>query len=166
MCWCKCCISAKSMHSSLLSWRGSFLKNLNIKAVIYKTEGLVNFKIVYFRHIKILSCHMEIICFQQHITLWWQQCVNIHPQDIHYHIGNLFCGVVRNVHRWIFQFQNQISTNQLLAPPYYFMSMNTYHAVLCMVDSLSMKINSVNFVRIIYIIFWLKTFIPENNLSW
>ena len=28
MCGCKCCISAKSMHSSLLSWHDLYLKKL------------------------------------------------------------------------------------------------------------------------------------------
>ena len=28
MCGCECCISAKSIHSSLLSWRGRYLKKL------------------------------------------------------------------------------------------------------------------------------------------
>ena len=28
MCGCECCISAKSMHSSLLSWRDFYLKKL------------------------------------------------------------------------------------------------------------------------------------------
>ena len=40
MCGCECCISAKIMHSSLLSWRKNFL-NPNTKAVMQKTEGLV-----------------------------------------------------------------------------------------------------------------------------
>ena len=29
MCGCECCISAKSIHSSLLSWRDRYLKRLN-----------------------------------------------------------------------------------------------------------------------------------------
>ena len=28
MCGCECCISAKNIHSSLLSWRGRYLKKL------------------------------------------------------------------------------------------------------------------------------------------
>ena len=31
MCGCECCISAKSIHSSFLSWRARYLKNLRIK---------------------------------------------------------------------------------------------------------------------------------------
>ena len=36
---CKCCISDKSIHSSLLSWRDRNLKNSRIKAKILKIEG-------------------------------------------------------------------------------------------------------------------------------
>ena len=38
---CECCIFAKSIHSSLLSWRDRYLKNSRIKAKILKAEGLV-----------------------------------------------------------------------------------------------------------------------------
>ena len=34
MCGCECCISDKSIHSSLLSWRDRYLKNSRIKAKI------------------------------------------------------------------------------------------------------------------------------------
>ena len=36
---------------------------------------------------------------------------------MHYHIGNVFCVVVRNFHGWIFQVHNQISTITMLALP-------------------------------------------------
>ena len=32
MCGCECCISAKSIHSSLLSWRDRYLKKLKDKS--------------------------------------------------------------------------------------------------------------------------------------
>ena len=32
MCGCECCISAKSIHSSLLSWRARYLKKLKDKS--------------------------------------------------------------------------------------------------------------------------------------
>ena len=35
---------------------------------------------------------------------------------MHYHIGNVFCVVVRNVHGWIFQVQNHIRKIQMLKP--------------------------------------------------
>ena len=42
------------MHSSSLSWR--YIKeNLNIKATIHKTEGLLKWPIFYLRHLK--YCH-------------------------------------------------------------------------------------------------------------
>ena len=53
MCGCECCISAKSIHSSLLSWRDTYLKNSRIKAKMLKSEGLVIKHITYIQHIKI-----------------------------------------------------------------------------------------------------------------
>ena len=52
-CGCECCISDKSIHSSLLSWRDRYLKNSRIKAKILKAEGLVRKHITYIQHIKI-----------------------------------------------------------------------------------------------------------------
>ena len=53
MCGCECCISAKSIHYSLLSWRDRYLKNSRIKDKILKAEGLVRDHINYIQHIKI-----------------------------------------------------------------------------------------------------------------
>ena len=53
MCGCDYCISSKCMHLSLLSWHED-LKNLNIKYVIHRKEGLLKFPIIYFIHIKII----------------------------------------------------------------------------------------------------------------
>ena len=47
MCGCECCISDKVIRSSLLSWRGRYLKNSKIKAKILKSEGLVKNHITY-----------------------------------------------------------------------------------------------------------------------
>ena len=58
MCGCECCISAKSIHSLLLSWRDRYLKKLKDLIKILKTEGLGKEKITYMKHIKIKSCHM------------------------------------------------------------------------------------------------------------
>ena len=52
MCGCECCISAKSIHSSLLSWRDVYLKNSRIKAKMIEEEGLVRKHITYIQHIK------------------------------------------------------------------------------------------------------------------
>ena len=52
MCGCECCISAKSIHSSLLYWLGRYLKNSRIKSKILKSEGLVRKHIIYIQHIQ------------------------------------------------------------------------------------------------------------------
>ena len=116
------------------------------------------------RHIKNLTCHMEIICFRQHLILRWQQCVNIHDQTIHCHIRIFFCLVVQNVHILIFRVNNNIGIIKMLAPPYGFMYINTLHVVLFITDTLSMKRNSVNCVRLIHIRLLPRTLIPEKIL--
>ena len=39
---------------------------------------------------KILSFHMESICFRQHLTRKWQKCMHIHNQTMNYYIGPVF----------------------------------------------------------------------------
>ena len=53
ICGCKCCISVKSIHVLLLSWRDWYLKNSKIKSKMIKTEGLVKNQIAYMTHIEI-----------------------------------------------------------------------------------------------------------------
>ena len=54
MCGCECCISDKSIHSLLLSWRDRYLKkNSRIESKMLKAEGLVRKHITYIQHIKI-----------------------------------------------------------------------------------------------------------------
>ena len=112
-----------------------------------------------------MACHMVSIFFRQHLTLRWPKFVHIHHQTMYYHIGNVFFVVIRNVYVWIFQVQNQISKIQTLDPPYHSMSINTQHVILCMTDALSMKSNSVNFVRLLQIQLLLKKIIPEKIFS-
>ena len=54
MCGCECCISTKSIHSSLLPWHDRYLKNSKTRFKMLKTEGLVKNHITYMKHIKIL----------------------------------------------------------------------------------------------------------------
>ena len=53
MCGCECCISAKSINYSLLSWHDRYLKRLKDKAKMLKAEGLMRKHITYIQHIKI-----------------------------------------------------------------------------------------------------------------
>ena len=106
-----------------------------------------------FETYKIMSCHMVIICFKQNLTWQGKKCVHIHNQIILDHIGNLCCIFVINVHGFIFQVQNQISTIKSLAQQYVFEIINTLHAVLCTGDAILTKRNNVNCVRLLHIIF-------------
>ena len=53
MCGFDCCISTKSILSSLISWRDRYLKNSRIKTKMLKAEVLVINHIVYIQHTKI-----------------------------------------------------------------------------------------------------------------
>ena len=150
---CKCCMYSKSMHSSSLSWRDRYPKNSNIKVVTRKTEGLVKYPINYLRHIKILSWHMVSIYSTHHLIWIWQQCVNIYHQNMHYHIWNMFCIAVHNVHVLKLQVHNQIIRIPVLVHQYIFMCINKLQYAMWMSDTLSMKIKCVNFVRLTLIQF-------------
>ena len=91
--------------------------------------------------------------------------MHIHHQNVHDHIGNVFCVVVPNVHILIFQGQNKTITIQMLAQSYYFMYINAEHFVLFIADTLSMKRNSANCVRLLQMQLLLQNFIPEKSLS-
>ena len=91
---CECCISAKSIHFSLLSWRNRYFFYFKIKAKMLKTEGLVKKHITYMRHIKIQSCHMDVIFMPKHLIWHKLQFAHILSLIMHWHNGNLYCGVV------------------------------------------------------------------------
>ena len=52
MCGYECFISTKCIHSSLISWRDRYLKNLSIKYKMLKTEGLGEKKIYIYKTYK------------------------------------------------------------------------------------------------------------------
>ena len=121
--------------------------------------------IVYLRHVKILSYHMVRIYSKQHLTWLCQKCVLIHHQKMHYHIENVFCGFVNNIHVLISQVHNHISTVKILFLQYVFMCITLFRVVPCMEESLLIKINSVNCVRLPLIQKSQQKYLQENILS-
>ena len=108
MCGCGCCISDKSINSSLLSWHDRYLKNSRTKSKILKTEGLGENQIAYMKHIKIQSCHMGLIFTPEYLIWKSKKCVRIHSQIMHYHTGNVSCNVVTNAQALIFLKKKQV----------------------------------------------------------
>ena len=53
ICGCECCISSKSIHSSLLSWRDCYLRKLKNLSQMHKTEVTVKIPIAYLIDIKL-----------------------------------------------------------------------------------------------------------------
>ena len=108
MCCCECCISAKSIHSSLLSWRDHYLRKLN--NLIQNSQDIRSGEKDnrLFETYKFLLYHMGAIYMQQQLTCPWLKCVHIHHPNMHYHIGNLCCVVLIIAHVLIFQTNNDI----------------------------------------------------------
>ena len=79
-----------------------------------------------FETYKILSYLMVIICFKNTMTWKWQQCVHVYHLIMHNNIWNMCCIVVQNFHGLILQAQNHISTIQMLALPFVFMSIKKF----------------------------------------
>ena len=90
MCGCGCCISSKRTHSSFLPWYEYFLKKLKDQICNVQNRSSGEMEHCLFEIYKIMPCHMEIICFKQHLTFQWQQCVHIHNKTTHYHIVDVF----------------------------------------------------------------------------
>ena len=110
MCGCECCISAKSIHSSFLSWSDWYMKKSKIKAKMLKEEGLARKHITYMKHIKILWCHMGVIFRPKHLIWQRLQCAHIHNMIMHLHTGNVYCSAVPTVHVSILLTKKYIKT--------------------------------------------------------
>ena len=112
MCGCECCIFTKTMHLSLLSWRERYLK---IKDKICDVQNRRSGELanhIFETYEKTVMPHSKHM-FKMHLSWLCQKCVHIHHQNMHYHIGNVCCVVVYNVHVLIPQFQNQISRTKM-----------------------------------------------------
>ena len=139
----------QSMHSSLLSWRELFWKNLEIKFIMRKTESLVKWPIVYPRHIKnSVNPHgnhmfqtasgmaMATMCeypSSKYALPHWKcvlsccaQCPRIYlpSPESYQHNSNVISTIL-------------------------FMCINTLHVLLWMSDALLMKIKSVGCLRLL-----------------
>ena len=108
MCGFKCCIYAKSIHSSLLSWRDQYLNwTYGSNPKLSKQKVWEKGKFAYMKQIKIQSCHMGTIFTPKHTTWQRQQCVHTRSQIMCYRTGNVYCDVVPNVQALIFLTRKQ-----------------------------------------------------------
>ena len=124
----------KGIQLSLLSWRGRYLKNSKIKAKIIKTEGLVKKHITYMKHIKIKSCHMDVIFMPKHLIWNKLQCAHILSLIMQLHTGNVYCSVLLTSHVSILLTNKQITRIQTKHPQYSFTFITSLHIVLIMVE--------------------------------
>ena len=102
MCGCECCISAKIMHSSLLSWCDSYLnklKDISQNDQNRRSRETENSHIWTF---KIQSCHMGVIFNPKNMKWQMQQCVITNSLIMRYHTGNVYWDFVPNVQALIF----------------------------------------------------------------
>ena len=54
--------------------------------------------------------------FQTASDMQMETCMHTHHQNMHKHIGNMCCVVMRNVHGFIFKVQNNTNTIRILSP--------------------------------------------------
>ena len=134
MCGCKWWISAKSVHSSLISCRDRFLKNSKIKAKMFKAEGLVKKHITFMKHIKIQWCHMGVIFLPNNMIWQRQKCAHIHSLIVHFHTGNVYWGAVPTVHVAIFLTKKNIKNMKKHHPELGFTFITSLDGVLLMVE--------------------------------
>ena len=93
MCGCECCISAKSMHSSLLTWRDRHLKDLKDRSNNEQNRRSGELSICILKSIRIMYDLMVVI-FTIPLQTWpRKQCVPVILDIIGYRAGNM-CYVV------------------------------------------------------------------------
>ena len=109
-CGCECCISAKSMHSSLLSWHVVIKKAHKYQPKYSKQKVWGKSKLTYMKVIKIQPFHMSVIFTPKHMTWQRQKCVHTHSQIMRDHTGNVYCDVVPNAQALIFLTRKQITS--------------------------------------------------------
>ena len=109
MCGCECCIYAKSIHSSFLSWRDRYLKKIKNKIQNHQIRRSGKNHITYMKHIKIQLCHMGVIFMPKHLICKRLQCAHILILIMHFHTGNVFCDVLTTVHVSMFMTKKQIN---------------------------------------------------------
>ena len=97
MCGCECCISAKSMHSSLLSWRDSYLKKLKDLSQNAQNRRSGEKANRIYKTYKIQSCHMSVIFKPKNMIWQSQKFMQPHSLIMRYHTGNVYWDVVPNV---------------------------------------------------------------------
>ena len=134
MCGFECCISSKSIHSSLLSWCDRYLKNATIKSKMLKAEVLVRKHIIYIQHKKIQWCHMGVIFMSQHQICQMLQCAHILILSMHCHTGNVYCGAVLTVLVSIFLTKKQLKKRTKLHPKLGFTVTTSLDVLLLMVE--------------------------------
>ena len=69
----------------------------------------MKWKTVYLRHIKYVMPHGKHV-LKTAYNMDMEKCVHIHHKNMHYHIENVFCSVVKNIHVLTSQVQNMIHT--------------------------------------------------------
>ena len=110
MCGYECCISAKCVHSSLISWRHRYLKKLKYQSKKIKAEDLVKKHITDMKHTKIQWCHIDVIFIPKHMIWYKLQCAHILSLIMHFHTINVYCGSVLTFRVSIFLRHNTINT--------------------------------------------------------
>ena len=86
---------------TIMAWLVSETNQIS-KPKFSKQKVWWKIKFAYMKHIKIHSCHVGVMFMPKHMIWKRQQCVHIHSHIMRYNTINVHCGVVPNVHVFIF----------------------------------------------------------------
>ena len=134
MCGCECCIYAKSIHSPSIYSRDRYLKKLKYQSQNAQSRRSGEKSHHIYKHIKIQSCHMDVIFIQKQLIWHKLQCAHILSLIMHFHTINVYCGAVKNVHVSIFLTNTQIISVQKRHPQLGFTFITSLDLVLLMVE--------------------------------
>ena len=166
MCGCDWYTSVKSIHSSSLSWRDCYLKNIKYLSQNSQNRRSGEMANWIFETYKTIWWRMGVISMQQHLKWTWRQCVYIHHPNMHCHTGNVCCMVVPISQVLIFQSKNHIGiiTTHLLKDVFIFITQ--LHVVQCMENSHWTKRKCVAWIYNIHLLLHFKNYTQEKNLLW
>ena len=134
VCSCECWISAKGIHSSLISWCDRYLKQLKDKIQNSQSRRYGEKSHHIYETYKIQWLYTGVIFMPKHMIYQRLKCTHILSLIVHFHTGNVYCGSVPNVHVSIFLTKKQIISIQKQHPQLGFTFITSLDVVLLMVE--------------------------------
>ena len=132
MCGCECCISAKIMHSSLLTWHDRHIKQLKYRSHNAKNRRSGELYIHIFETYKNSVRPHGYHIYNSSAYMAMEKCVPVPHNIMIYHTLNVYYDFARNPPVLIYLIRRQIKIQQTRVQQYFFMFNTMYHVVLFM----------------------------------